>query len=78
MANNPYVNKVEYVGNTIMDISDTTATEEDVLPGKVFYAGSGKRSTGSLGTATQEQDGLMSAEDKIKLDNLIIVCYNSY
>lgn len=69
MANNPYVNKVEYAGNTIIDISDTTATEEDVLQGKVFYDGSGKRSIGSIGTATHEQDGLMSAEDKIKLDN---------
>ena len=49
MANNPYVNKVDKAdGTTIMDITDTTATESDVLSGKVFYKASGARSTGSV------------------------------
>lgn len=47
MANNPYVNKVIYGNQTIMDISDTDATESDVVSGKTFYKGSGARSTGS-------------------------------
>lgn len=71
MANNPYVNKVEKAdGTVIMDISDSTATENDVLPGKTFYKANGQRSTGSLTNATQSTDGLMSAEDKTKLDGI--------
>ena len=47
MATNPYVNKVVYGNQTIMDISDTDATESDVVNGKTFYKASGARSTGS-------------------------------
>lgn len=48
MASNPYVNKVELAdGTTLFDISDTTATSEDVLNGKYFYAASGAKSQGS-------------------------------
>lgn len=49
MASNPYVNKVEYGGSTLMDITDTTATEGDVAAGEVFYKASGAR---AVGTAT--------------------------
>ena len=47
MANNPYVNKVIYGNDTVMDITDTTAEEGDVVTGKTFYKASGARSTGS-------------------------------
>lgn len=48
MAENPYVNKVELAdGTTFMDISDTTATEEDVLNGKYFYKSTGAKVQGS-------------------------------
>lgn len=47
MANNPNVNKVVYGNTTVMDISDTTAEEADVVSGKTFYKASGARSTGS-------------------------------
>ena len=47
MANNPYVNKVKYGNQTVMDISDTTAEESDVAEGEVFYKGSGERSVGT-------------------------------
>lgn len=47
MANNPNVNKVVYGNQTVMDISDTTAEEGDVVTGKTFYKASGARSTGS-------------------------------
>ena len=47
MANNPYVNKVVYGNQTVMDISDTDATESDVVSGKTFYKGSGARSAGT-------------------------------
>lgn len=47
MANNPYVNKVVYGADTVMDITDTTAEEEDVVDGKVFYKKSGARAVGT-------------------------------
>ena len=53
-----------------MDITDTTATSNDVLDGEVFYAASGTRSVGTLSDATQSAHGLMSSADKTKLDNI--------
>ena len=47
MAENPHVNKVVYGNTTLMDISDTTATESDVLNGKYFYKSNGAKSQGS-------------------------------
>ena len=48
MVSNPYPNKVELGnGTTLMDISDTTATDADVLNGKYFYTASGAKSQGS-------------------------------
>ena len=47
MANNPYVNKVQFGNQTVIDISDTDAQEGDVVEGKTFYKGTGQRSTGT-------------------------------
>ena len=47
MAQNPYVNKVEYAGQTLMDITDTTAEPSSVAAGEVFYSASGARSVGT-------------------------------
>lgn len=47
MANNPYVNKVKFGNNTVMDISDTDAEEADVVEGKTFYKKTGSRATGT-------------------------------
>ena len=41
------VNKVAFFGNTIMDISDTTADESSVVAGKKFYKANGTRATGT-------------------------------
>lgn len=41
------VNKVVYSGDTLMDISDTTATESSVVKGKTFYKANGVRATGA-------------------------------
>ena len=67
---NQYKNKIIYGNQTLMDITDTTATENDVLEGEVFYTASGARGVGTLGDATTTAHGLMSASDKIKLDGI--------
>ena len=41
------INKVIYGNNTLIDISDTTATESDVSSGAVFYKNNGVRSVGT-------------------------------
>lgn len=41
------VNKVVYSGDTLMDISDTTAEESSVVKGKTFYKANGARATGT-------------------------------
>lgn len=64
------INKVEFGNQTLMDITDTSATSNEVIEGQVFYAANGVRTTGTLSDATQSAHGLMSAADKIKLDNL--------
>lgn len=52
MATNPYINKVQYSGNTLIDISDTTATPDKVQTGFKFYDASGAP---RYGTASQGQ-----------------------
>ena len=47
MAINLYVNKVKYGDQTVMDISDTTAQENNVAEGAVFYKGTGERAIGT-------------------------------
>ena len=41
------VNKVIYDGNTLIDITDTTATASDVASGKYFYTNAGVKTAGS-------------------------------
>ena len=65
---NQYKNKIIYGNQTLMDITDTTASTEDVLQGQVFYSASGARSVGTLTDATTTTHGLMSAADKIALE----------
>ena len=47
MANNQYVNKVVYDGNTLIDLTSDTAVAADVLSGKYFHLASGQRVQGS-------------------------------
>ena len=59
MAENPHVNKVVYGDTTLMDISDTTAEQSDVLQGKYFYNASGAKVQGTAitGISDVEVDG---------------------
>ena len=47
MANNQYVNKVVYDGDTLIDLTSDTAVATDVLSGKYFHLASGQRVQGS-------------------------------
>ena len=79
MANNPYVNKVEYAGETVMDISNDTATPSDVLDGVTFHDRSGAPQTGSLIThnvydgldSTSTTDALSAKQGKVLNDKRI-------
>lgn len=66
------INKVIYGNDTLIDITDTNITPNDVLEGKTFYRADGTRTTGSLGLVTSTINGLMSAIDKVKLDGINI------
>lgn len=46
------INKVDYFGTTLIDITDTTATPETVLQGYDFYDASGQKQTGTAETGT--------------------------
>lgn len=45
---NQYKNKVIYGDQTLMDITDTTATVSSVLEGQIFYGADGARNVGAM------------------------------
>lgn len=47
MANNQYVNKVIYGGQTLLDLTGDDVTASDVLSGKKFHLPSGAQGTGT-------------------------------
>ena len=69
-ATNPYVNKVIYNNNTLIDISDTTAIASDVAQGKYIYTADG---TKTLGTGTISTDS-----DIIKNKSIALMISKSF
>lgn len=78
MAENPYVNKVEYAGQTLMDLTGDTVTPSDVLNGTTFHDRSGAPQTGNLIThnvydgldSTSTSDALSANQGKILNDKI--------
>ena len=76
MPNDYYANKVVFGDTTIMDISDTTASPEDVAEGEIFYAANGARSVGTgagggyvLPIASAEVLGGVKVGSNLSIDN---------
>ena len=46
MANNEYINKVIYGGNTLIDLTSDTVTADKILSGYTAHAASGAPITG--------------------------------
>ena len=70
MANNQYVNKVQYGSNTLIDLTSDTAVASDVASGKYFHLATGERVQGtatpggtSAGTVTQDANGYLILDD---------------
>ena len=61
MANNQYVNKVVYDGDTLIDLTSDTAVATDVLSGKYFHLASGQRVAGSCSYDSDTTDANATA-----------------
>ena len=57
------INKVIYGGNTLIDISDTTALANKVLAGFYFYGRDGVKTLGSCDFDAKTSDATASADD---------------
>lgn len=68
MANNPYVNKVQYGNDTLIDLTGDTVTANDVLSGKTFHDKSGMQREGALSLAPVATSG-----DYDDLENRILI-----
>lgn len=58
-------NKVTLDGTTLMDISDTTATESDVASGKTFYKSNGAKATGTASAGSAQNVQIAAGADRV-------------
>lgn len=63
MAENQYVNKVVYGGNTLLDLTGDDVTDGDVLSGKKFHLPSGAPGTGSCTYDADTSDATATAAE---------------
>ena len=88
MASNQYVNKVVYGGDTLIDITGTTAVESDVASGKTFFKADGSQATGTAsggssgGDVYQDGDGYLVLSDdpleQITVESLSVTANGTY
>ena len=57
MANNPYVNKVQFGNETLIDLTSDTVTPDKVLEGVTFHDKSGALRTGTMQLAPVATSG---------------------
>lgn len=61
------INKVEFYGETLMDISDTTVTSESIQLGKVAYDAQGNKIVGEFDSYSKEEsDSKYATKDDIQ------------
>lgn len=63
MANNAYVNKVVYGGETLINLENDTITRADVLNGKTFHLPDGSTTTGTSTYDADTSDANASTDD---------------
>lgn len=63
MANNSYVNKVIYGGDTLVDLTNDDLTRADVANGKYFHLPTGERTTGTNTYDADTSDGTATAAE---------------
>ena len=63
MANNQYVNKVIYGGNTLIDLTGDDVTLSDVLAGKKFHLPSGASGVGTCSYDADTSDATATAAE---------------
>lgn len=59
------INKVIANGSTIVDLTDTTATANDVKLGKIFHTVDGATATGLLSSGLEYEEGTYTPEEDI-------------
>lgn len=77
MANNPYVNKVIYGNDTIIDLTGDTVTAADVRNGVIFHKSNGEQTTGTNeGTDTSiyvEDESIIFPSTRASVSNKSVI-----
>lgn len=63
MANNEYINKVIFGGDTLIDLSNDDVTRASVVNGKYFHLPTGERTTGTCTYDADTSDANASTDD---------------